>query len=143
MPDVSCGSHLASKSPCKGGSPAALHATQVVHACSHPPFPPQSLAAVVSTSKLNTNPIIAAVPLMVLTLVVLAVGGYTFTQRNMWGYKITGADLAALQALAAKPAAAGRRVGELTFDNVTVRCATAGVCVWLPEEVFGSCCCCG
>lgn len=59
---------------------------------------------------------------MVLTLVAAGVGGYTWSQRRMmWGYSITGADVAHLEALAAKPAHLGpRRVGVLTFDNLSV-----------------------
>lgn len=42
-----------------------------------------SLAAVQSSSQVNTNPVIAAVPLMVLTLITLLVGTYTWSQRSM------------------------------------------------------------
>lgn len=77
--------------------------------------------AVTSGTSLNTNPIIAAVPLMVLLLVTLAAGTYTYSQRSMWGYRISPGDLAQLEALAAKPQLASRRVGVLTFDNLTVR----------------------
>lgn len=86
----------------------------------------RAAGAVLSQSKLNTNPVIAAIPLMVLTLVMVGVGGYSFTQRHMRGYRITGDDVAAIEALAAKPAAAGRKVGTLTFEGVTVRWAPGG-----------------
>jgi hypothetical protein len=73
----------------------------------------------------NTDPVIAAVPLMVVLLVALAAGAYTYAQRGMWGYKISPADAQQLAALAAKPAlaAAANRVGVLEFDNLAVRCA--------------------
>lgn len=85
--------------------------------------------AVVSQSKLNSNPIIAAIPLMLLTLLTAAVGGYTFVHRQMmWPYHIGRADVARLEAMASKPAlvvgngtAAASRVGVLTFENLTVR----------------------
>jgi hypothetical protein len=36
-----------------------------------------------NSSKLSTNPIIAAVPLMVLLLIAVTVGAYTYSQRSM------------------------------------------------------------
>lgn len=41
--------------------------------------------------------------------------------RRRWGYRISGADEAQLEALAAKPALMQHRVQELVFDNLTVR----------------------
>ncbi|KAL4457602.1 hypothetical protein ABPG75_012467 [Micractinium tetrahymenae] len=73
-----------------------------------------------SNSQINTNPVIAAVPLMVLTLITLFVGSYTWSQRSMWGYRISGADVAQLEALAAKPDLGQHRVQELVFDSLTV-----------------------
>lgn len=83
-----------------------------------------------TATQLNTNPIIAAIPLMLLSLLAAAVGSYTFVHRKMmWPYRLGSADVARLEAMAAKPAlaaaagagAASSRVGVLTFDNLTVR----------------------
>lgn len=60
---------------------------------------------------------------MVLLLITVATGAYTYSQRSMWGYAISPADLAQLEELAAKPALASQKVGVLDFDNLTVRCA--------------------
>ena len=59
---------------------------------------------------------------MVLLLITALTGAYTYSQRGMWGYRISGADLAQLEALAAKPALAANRVGVLQFSDLTVRC---------------------
>lgn len=75
-----------------------------------------------SSGGVNINPVIAAIPLFVLVLIAVSVGTYTYTQRHMWGYRISGADLAQLEALAAKPDLGSKRVGELVFENLTVRC---------------------
>lgn len=86
---------------------------------------PCALLADGGGTSVNTDPVIAAVPLMVLLLVAIAAGAYTYAQRGMWGYKISPADAHQLAALAAKPAvaAAANRVGVLEFDSLAVRCA--------------------
>lgn len=65
-------------------SPFNVQLTAFSHASS-PPTPPHPTApaAVQSSSQVNTNPVIAAVPLMVLTLITLFVGSYTWSQRSM------------------------------------------------------------
>ncbi|KAL4857919.1 ATP-binding cassette sub-family G member 2 [Chlorella vulgaris] len=97
-----------------------LDATCQAGECLVPTTSSLNTTEVTSGTSLNTNPIIAAVPLMVLLLVTLAAGTYTYSQRSMWGYRISPGDLAQLEALAAKPQLASRRVGVLTFDNLTV-----------------------
>ena len=84
------------------------------------PAPP-ACAAVSTPSSLNINPIIAAIPLMVLVVFAACVGAYTYTQRRLWGYRISASDVHQLEALAAKPAPLANRVGVLEFRNLAVR----------------------
>lgn len=112
------------------------------------PLPASPLPAVASQSQLNSNPIIAAIPLMLLSLLTAAVGGYTFVHRQMmWPYRLGRADVARLEAMASKPAlavangaSASSRVGVLTFENLTVRWARGSwEWCWWGE---GQACCC-
>ena len=58
---------------------------------------------------------------MVLVLIASSVGAYTYTQRRLWGYRISASDVQQLEALAAKPAPLSNRVGVLEFRNLNVR----------------------
>ncbi len=42
------------------------------------------MSAVTSTTVLNTNPIIAAIPSMLLALIIVFLGSYTLANRHLW-----------------------------------------------------------
>jgi ABC-type lipoprotein export system ATPase subunit len=64
------------------------------------------------------DPIVAAIPALILTVVVAFVGAYTFSNRTLWQYTLSPTDAAAAAKLAA--AAPVRGVGSLEFRDVSV-----------------------
>ena len=106
--------------PCQWPTGPPSHSTQRL--------PPAGTASDASEPNphLNIDPIISAVPTMVLLLLALALGAYALVfPTNMRGIVLGPADLARLKAEAAKPAplAGAPRVGELAFRDITVRSA--------------------
>ncbi len=58
--------------------------------------------AVIDPVAFSADPIIAAIPSMVLALIVVFAGAHTFRSRALWGVKVTAQDAPELQLLAQK-----------------------------------------
>jgi ABC-type multidrug transport system ATPase subunit/ABC-type multidrug transport system permease subunit len=71
-----------------------------------------------AVKNLNINPIIAAIPLMFLTLVVGFVGTYTYTHRSMWSASAAAAAASAAPGAASKD---GKKVKTLEFRDICVK----------------------
>lgn len=70
---------------------------------------------------LYTNALLAAIPTILLTLVVGFVGAYTYSHRSLWRYKTAPGEAAAAGKAGPQATAAGRGVECLEFHDLSVR----------------------
>lgn len=75
---------------------------------------------IATVSNLNSNPIIASIPSMILVLAVSFVGAYAFLHRSLWHTNLGAADSIALEMLAENSTFNNKRVQTLEFSNLCV-----------------------